>query len=60
MIRSATKAAAPKHLIEAIKPPRMGWFDGYQPEPDEAVLDAIPADEGVDEWVWQSAASIAP
>ena len=41
-----------KLIIEALKQPRAGWFDGYQPEPDEAVLDAIPADEGDSEWVW--------
>lgn len=41
-----------KLIIEALKQPRAGWFDVYQPEPDEAVLDAIPADEGDSEWVW--------
>ena len=41
-----------KLIIEALKQPRAGWFDGYHPEPDEAVLDAIPADEGDSEWVW--------
>lgn len=41
-----------KLIIEALKQPRAGWFDSYQPEPDEALLDAIPADEGDSEWVW--------
>ncbi len=41
-----------KLVIEALKQPRAGWFEGYQAENDEAVLDAIPADEGDDEWVW--------
>jgi antitoxin MazE len=41
-----------KPVIEALKEPRAGWFDGYQAENDEAVLDAIPVDEGDTEWVW--------
>jgi len=41
-----------KLVIEALKQPRMGWFEDYQPEHDEAVLDTIPVDEGDDEWVW--------
>lgn len=41
-----------KLVIEALKLPRAGWFDGYQAETDEAVLDSIPVDEGDDEWVW--------
>jgi antitoxin MazE len=45
-------------IIEAVKQPRMGWFEGYQPEYDETVFDVIPADEGDDEWVWESDANI--
>lgn len=41
-----------KLVIEALKQPRAGWFDHYQAEPEEAVLDSIPADEGDEEWVW--------
>jgi antitoxin MazE len=41
-----------KLVIEALKQPRAGWFDTVQAEPDEAVLDAIPVDEGDDEWLW--------
>jgi antitoxin MazE len=41
-----------KLVIEALKQPRAGWFDGYKAESDEAPLDSIPADEGDDEWVW--------
>jgi len=42
-----------KLVIEALKQPRSGWFEGYQAENDEAaVLDSIPVDEGDDEWVW--------
>ena len=52
------KGEAP--IIETVKQPRMGWFESYQPEHDETALDAIPADEGDDEWVWERAASIAP
>jgi antitoxin MazE len=41
-----------KLVIEALKQPRSGWFDSYQAENEDAVLDTILADEGVDEWVW--------
>ena len=41
-----------KLVIVALKQPRAGWFDGYQAEHDEALLDTTPADEGDDEWVW--------
>lgn len=41
-----------KLVIEALKRPRSGWFDGYQAKNDESVLDSIPLDEGDDEWVW--------
>ena len=41
-----------KLVIEALKQPRSGWFEGYQAEHEEAVLDEIPFDEGDDEWVW--------
>lgn len=44
-----------KLVIEALKQPRVGWFDAIDtdPEPEEAaVLDAIPSDEGDEEWVW--------
>jgi antitoxin MazE len=41
-----------KLVIETLKEPRVGWFDGYRAENDEAVLDSIPVDEGDTEWVW--------
>jgi len=41
-----------KLVIEALKQPRAGWFDGHQAERDEAALDTIPVDEGDEEWVW--------
>ncbi|NJA07383.1 AbrB family transcriptional regulator [Methylococcaceae bacterium WWC4] len=39
-------------VIEALKTPRSGWFDGYQPEGDSDVLAALPADEADGEWEW--------
>ncbi len=41
-----------KLVIDALKQTRSGWFEGYQAENNEAVLDSIPLDEGDDEWVW--------
>ncbi|MDO8271427.1 MAG: AbrB family transcriptional regulator [Gammaproteobacteria bacterium] len=41
-----------KLVIAAIQEPRAGWFDGYHAGADEAMLDAIPINEGDDEWVW--------
>ena len=41
-----------KLVIEVFKQLRSGWFEGYQAENDEAVLESIPIDEGDDEWVW--------
>lgn len=38
-------------IIEPIRPVRQGWFDS-PPLADEAPLDAIPADEGDEEWQW--------
>ncbi|WP_427501315.1 AbrB/MazE/SpoVT family DNA-binding domain-containing protein [Methylomonas sp. MED-D] len=39
-------------VIEALKTPRSGWFDGYQSEADSDVLAALPADEADGEWEW--------
>jgi len=39
-------------VIEALKAPRSGWFDGYQPEADSAALDALPLDEDSEDWQW--------
>lgn len=39
-------------VIEAVKAPRTGWFDGYQPEHDVDVWADLPVDEGTDEWIW--------
>ncbi len=41
-----------KLVIAAIKSPRVGWFDNYQPANDEAVPDSIPAEENSYEWQW--------
>jgi len=41
-----------KLVIEALKQPRAGWFEGYQAENDEALFDSISVDESDDEWVW--------
>ncbi len=42
-----------KIVIEAVGKPRAHWFDSFVAEPEEAdVWDAIPADEGTEEWVW--------
>jgi antitoxin MazE len=40
-------------VIEAAGKPRANWFDSYVTEEGDAgVWDAIPPDEGMDEWVW--------
>lgn len=39
-------------VIEAVKTPRSGWFDGYQPETDSDVLASLPVDEADGEWEW--------
>ena len=39
-------------VIEALKTPRSGWFDGYQPEADNDVLASLPVDEADGEWEW--------
>ena len=41
-----------KPIIEAAKQPRIGWFESYQSEHDEAMFAAIPSDEDDDEWAW--------
>lgn len=43
-------------MIAPVKALRAGWFEGYKPEADSEQLAALPADEGSEEWVWQSAA----
>jgi len=39
-------------VIEAIKAPRSGWFDNYQPETDADVFASLPPDQADDEWQW--------
>jgi antitoxin MazE len=40
-------------VIEALRAPRKGWFDGCQPvAPDVDAWAESPVDEGDDEWVW--------
>jgi antitoxin MazE len=39
-------------VIEAVRAPRAGWFDGYNAEEDEDFWADLPFDEGIDEWVW--------
>jgi antitoxin MazE len=39
-------------LIEPLKAPRVGWFEGYKPEADGELLAMLPVDEGDEEWVW--------
>lgn len=39
-------------VISPVHAPRAGWFDGYQAQADVAPLDALPVDEGDEEWVW--------
>ena len=40
-------------VIEAAGKPRANWFDSYVAESDEAdAWDAIPTEEGMDEWAW--------
>jgi antitoxin MazE len=40
-------------VIEAVKRPRAGWFEGMQPESDEQdALSGPPVDEGDEEWQW--------
>lgn len=41
-----------KLVIEASRQPRAGWFDNCKPEPGKDAFDAIPLDEGIDEWSW--------
>jgi antitoxin MazE len=38
-------------IIEALKSPRSGWFDGYQPEIDADAWESFPVDDDT-EWVW--------
>lgn len=39
-------------IIEAVKPPRSGWFNNYRPEMEAGVLASLPHDEADDEWQW--------
>jgi antitoxin MazE len=41
-----------KLVIEALKQPRAGWFDAYQPEEDAPAIDTIPEGEDSADWVW--------
>jgi antitoxin MazE len=38
-------------VIEALKKPRVGWFDTYQEEADDAWNDTLPEDI-TEEWEW--------
>lgn len=39
-------------VIESVEEPRSQWFVGYQAETDFPPLEALPIDEGDEEWVW--------
>jgi antitoxin MazE len=40
-------------VIEAVKAPRAGWFDGFHPEAaDDDAFAALPTDDGDEEWQW--------
>lgn len=39
-------------IIEALKKPRSGWFDGYSAEADSDALDSLPIDDDSEEWQW--------
>ncbi len=39
-------------VIEALKSPRSGWFDGYSPETDVNAWESFPVDDENTEWVW--------
>lgn len=41
-----------KIIMEVLKQPRTGWFDGYRTEAGEPDLESIPLDEDSDEWIW--------
>lgn len=39
-------------IIEAARSQRYGWLDGYKPEVDPEVFEALPLDDSDQEWVW--------
>ena len=39
-------------VIESLKKPRAGWFDGYQAESAETEWNEILPDDVSDEWQW--------
>lgn len=39
-------------VIEALKIPRSGWFDGYQAETDDDMLATFPVDDSNGDWQW--------
>lgn len=39
-------------VIEAIKAPRSGWFEGYRAQNDIDTLASLPVDEDSGEWEW--------
>ncbi len=41
-----------KLVIEATRQPREGWFEAYDAASDVSLLEAIPMDEGDEEWTW--------
>jgi len=41
-----------KLVIEAIRQPRVGWFDAFDSAKDARVLEAIPKDAMGQEWTW--------
>ncbi len=43
---------APSLTPKALGSPRADWFKGYTPETDVDVWEALPVDEGAEEWQW--------
>jgi antitoxin MazE len=39
-------------VIEPVKAPRAGWFDGYRPEDDTDAWEGLPPEAGSGEWEW--------
>ena len=41
-----------KIVIEAVRPPRMGWFDGHRAEDDDDAWETLSPAADADEWEW--------
>lgn len=39
-------------IIEALKPPRLGWFDNYQANQDIDVWQDLSPDSDCEDWEW--------